>query len=208
MTLTPLIEMHITELLHFYPQRESRLKFTDKLKKSKKRSRLAYLVTFITVTYFLMTVIKGLYFWTDGSSFPLAQNINSGIKWLFAKTWIFPFSNLWEAIPAIPFEGRDILSFYKVLIPPIVVFFISALFITDHRVLKAKFYELKREIEKEIALREMRKDAGLETISDPASIDVVISNATNDDPAWHNTGWGKVVIGVAIAAVVTAIGLK
>ncbi len=200
--------MHITELLHFYPQRDSRLKFTDKLKKSKKRSRLAYLVTFITVTYFLMTVIKGLYFWTDGSSFPLAQSINSGIKWLFAKTWIFPFSNLWEAIPAIPFEGRDILSFYKVLIPPIVVFFISALFITDHRVLRAKFYELKRESEKEIALREMRKDAGLETITDSTSIDVVISNATNDDPAWHNTGWGKVVIGVAIAAVVTAIGLK
>ncbi|GAA0340832.1 hypothetical protein GCM10009092_01640 [Bowmanella denitrificans] len=184
------------------------MKFTDKLKKSKKRSRFAYLVAFIAVTYFLMTVIKGLYFWTDGSGISLAQNINSGIKWLFAKTWIFPISNLWEAIPAIPFEGRDILSFYKVLIPPIVVFFLSALFITDHRVLRAKFYELKTEIEKEIALREMRKDAGLETISESASIDVVISKATNDDPAWHNTGWGKVVIGVAIAAVVTAIGLK
>ncbi|OKY25573.1 hypothetical protein [Thalassotalea sp. PP2-459] len=184
------------------------MKFTDKLKKSKKRSRFAYLVAFIAVTYFLMTVIKGLYIWTDGSGFPLAQNINSGIKWLFAKTWIFPISNLWKTIPAIPFEGRDILSFYKVLIPPTVVFFLSALFISDHRVLRSKFYELKTEIEKEIALRELRKDAGLETINEAASIDVVISNATNDDPAWHNTGWGKVVIGVAIAAIVAAIGLK
>ena len=122
--------------------------------------------------------------------------------------WVFPISNLWEMIPAIPFEGRDIVSFYKVIIPPAGVFIIYALFISDYRALRAKFYELKAEIEKEIALREMRKDAGIETLSESSSIDVVISNATNDDPAWHNTGWGKIVIGVCIAATVTAIGLK
>jgi hypothetical protein len=116
--------------------------------------------------------------------------------------------NLWEAIPAIPFEGRDIIEFYKVIIPPAVVFGICTLFIIDHRALRAKFYELKADIEKEIALREMRKDAGLETVSESATIDIAISNATNDDPAWHNTGWGKIIIGVAIALVVTAIGLK
>lgn len=184
------------------------MKFTDKLKKSKKRSRLAYIVAFLAIAYFLMTGIKGVYFWTDGSSFPLAEAINSGIKWLFAKTWVFPISNLWEAIPAIPFEGRDILSFYKVIIPPAVVFGLCALFIIDYRILRSKFYELKAEIEKELALREMRKDAGLETLNESASIDVVISNVTNNDPSWHNTGWGKVIIGVAIAAVVAAIGLK
>lgn len=184
------------------------MKFTDKLKKSKRRSRLAYIVAFLTIAYFLMTGVKGVYFWTDGSSFPFAQIVNSSIKWLFAITWVFPISNLWEAIPAIPFEGGDILSFYKVIVPPAVVFFICALFIADCRALRSKFYELKSEIEKEIALREMRKDAGLETLSESASIDVVISNATNNDPAWHNTGWGKVMIGVAIAAVVAAIGLK
>jgi hypothetical protein len=54
----------------------------------------------------------------------------------------------------------------------------------------------------------MRKDAGLETLSESATIDIAISNATNNDPAWHNTGWGKIIIGVAIALVITAIGLK
>jgi hypothetical protein len=184
------------------------LKFTDKLEKSKKRSRLAYMVIFLAIAYFLMAVVKGVYFWTDGSYFPLAQNVNSGIKWLFAKTWVFPISELWKTIPAIPFEGRDILSLYKVIIPPGVVFLICGLFITDHRILRSKFYELKTEIEKELALREMRKDAGLETLSESASIDIVISKATNNDPSWHNTYWGKVIIGVAIAAVVSAIGLK
>lgn len=184
------------------------MKFIDKLKKSKKRSRVAYLIALLAVIYFLMTVIKGVYYWTDGSSLALAQNINEGIKWIFAKTWVFPLRNLWEAIPEVPFEGRDIIEFYKVITPPVVVFGICTLFIIDHRVLRAKFYGLKADIEKEIALREMRKDAGLETLSESATIDIAISNATNDDPAWHNTGWGKIIIGVAIALAVTAIGLK
>ena len=184
------------------------MKFTDKLKLSRKRSRVAYLIALLVIVYFLMTAIKGVYFWTDGSSFSLAQNINEGIKWIFTKTWVFPLSNLWETIPAIPFEGRDIVEFYKVIVPPAVVFGICALFITDHRALRAKFFELKADIEKEIALREMRKDAGLETLSESATIDIAISNATNNDPAWHNTGWGKIIIGVAIALIVTAIGLK
>ncbi|OOE87632.1 hypothetical protein [Salinivibrio sharmensis] len=168
----------------------------------------AYLVALLAVIYLLIAGIKGVYFWTDGSSFLLAKNINDGSRWVIEKTWFFPLRNFWEAIPAIPFEGRDIIEFYKVIIPPVVVFGICALFITDHRMLREKFYELKADIEKEIALREMRKDAGIETLSESATIDIAISNATNNDPAWHNTGWGKIIIGVAIALVVTAIGLK
>ena len=184
------------------------MKFTDKIKKSKKRSRLACLIALLSAIYFLMTGIKGIYFWTYGSSLPFVQNINEGIKWIFAITWFFPLKNIWEAIPAMPFEGRDIMEFYKVVIPPAVVFGICTLFITDYRVLREKFNELKADIEKEIALREMRKDAGLETLSEPATIDISIINATNNDPSWHNTGWGKIIIGVAIALVVTAFGLK
>ncbi|TBW48970.1 hypothetical protein EZI54_20365 [Marinobacter halodurans] len=184
------------------------MKFTDKLRKSSKRSRVAYLIALLAVVYFLMTVIKGMYFLTDGSNFPLALHINEGIKWIFEKTWVFPLRNLWEILPAAPFETKSIIDFYKVITPPVVVVGICALFIADHRMLREKFHELKSDIEKEIALREMRKDAGLETLSESATIDIAISNATNDDPAWHNTGWGKIVIGVAIALVVTAIGLK
>lgn len=54
----------------------------------------------------------------------------------------------------------------------------------------------------------MRKEAGLETAAENATVDVVISNATNNDPAWHDTWWGRVFIGVAIALVVAAVGIK
>jgi len=100
------------------------------------------------------------------------------------------------------------LEFYKVIVPPMVIIGICALFISDHRALRAKFYELKSEIEKEINLREMRKEAGLETVAENATVDVVISNATNNDPAWHETWWGRVFIGVAIALIVAAFGIK
>lgn len=155
-----------------------------------------------------MTGIKGVYFWTDGSEFHVAQNIHAGVKWLMSKTWIYPISGLWESIPAIPFESRDILEFYKIITPPAVVFLICALFISDHRSLRAKFYEFKAEVEKEIALREIRKEAGLETVSETVTVDVVISNAINNDPAWYDTWWGRVCIGVAIALIVAAFGFK
>ncbi|MCU7918982.1 MAG: hypothetical protein KZQ95_11570 [Candidatus Thiodiazotropha sp. (ex Epidulcina cf. delphinae)] len=184
------------------------MKFKEKLRRSSKRARVAYVVALLAMIYFFMTVIKGVYFWTDGSDFALAQKINYGIAWLFEKTWIFPLSTLWELIPAILFEGRDIFAFYKVIVPPGVVFGICMLFVADFRVLRAKFHELKVEIEKEVALREMRKDAGLETAPESVSVDVLISNATNDDPAWHNTWWGQIIIGIAIALVVAAIGLQ
>ncbi len=186
----------------------SELNIKEKLKMTSRRSLASWSVGFFTVAYFLMTLVKGLYLWTDGSEINIVQSIHSGVSWLVTATWVFPISSLWQSVPAVPFEGRDVLSFYKVIVPPAIVFGICALFISDHRSLKAKFYELKAEIEREIALREMRKEAGLETAAENATVDVVISNATNNDPAWHDTWWGRVFIGVAIALVVAAVGIK
>jgi len=184
------------------------LKLKDKLKKTGRRSRLSYLFSLLAVIYFLMTVVKGIYIWTAGSGFSLAQSVHAGMKWLIETTWVFGVSDLWKSIAAVPFEGRDTLGLYKVIIPPAVVFFICALFISDHRSLRSKYYELKAEVEKEIALRDMRKDAGIDTVAESATVDVVISNATNSDPAWHDTWWGRVSIGVAIALIVAAFGIK
>ncbi|MDV6318709.1 hypothetical protein [Chromohalobacter sp. HP20-39] len=184
------------------------MKIKEKLKKTRRRSLLSYLVAFLAVIYFLMTVFKGLYFWTDESSFSLALSIKSAMSWVMNMTWVFPISSLWQSIPAVPFEGRGILDLYKVIVPPVVIIGICALFISDHIALRARFYELKSELEKEINLREMRKEAGLETVAENATVDVVISNATNSDPAWHETWWGRVFIGVAIALIVAAFGIK
>lgn len=155
-----------------------------------------------------MTCIKGLYIWTDQSQIGVLQNIHAGMLWIIEHSYIFPIHIFWNEIPYIPFEGNDMLQFYKAIIQPAAVFTICALFISDHRSLKAKFNELKAEIEKEIALRDMRKEAGIETVSENATVDIVISSAVNTDPSWHDTWWGKVVIGVAIALVVAAFGLK
>lgn len=54
----------------------------------------------------------------------------------------------------------------------------------------------------------MRKEAGLETVAENATVDVVISNATNNDPSWHETWWGLIFIGVAVALIVAAFGVK
>ncbi len=187
---------------------EFKLKLKEKLKKTGRRSKLSYLVALLAALYFLMTVVKGVYLWTDGSEFHLAQNIHAGMKLLIETTWVFGISELWKSIAAVPFEGKDILGFYKVIIPPAIVVFICALFIYDHRSLKSKYYELKAEIEKEIALRDMRREAGIDTVAESATVDVVISNATNTDPAWHDTWWGRVSIGVAIALIVAVFGIK
>ncbi len=85
---------------------------------------------------------------------------------------------------------------------------ICAFFISDYRKIKLKYLELKEQIEKEIALREMRKEAGIESIPENASIDIIIDNANNDDPAWHSTVWGQIFIGVAVAAIGAAIGIN
>lgn len=155
-----------------------------------------------------MTIVKGLYLWVGGSNASIALSIHYAMSWVINSTWIFPISSLWQSIPAVPFEGGSVLEFYKVIVPPMVVIGICALFISDHMMLRDKFYELKSEIEKEINLREMRKEAGLETVAENATVDVVISNATNNDPSWHETWWGLIFIGVAVALIVAAFGVK
>ncbi len=184
------------------------MKFKEKLKKTGVRSKVAYIVAFIAIIYILMAAIKGLHLLTEETKFPLGAAIHYGTQWLLNHTWFFPVNYIWQKIPYIPFEGRDFLGFYKVIIPPMVIILICALFIYDHKHLKAKYYELKSQIEKEIALRDMRKEAGLENVSETATVDIVISNATNNDPAWNNTGWGQIAIGVAIALLVAAFGLN
>lgn len=184
------------------------MKIKDKLKKTGGYAKFALIIGLLAVTYFLMVTVKGLYLWSYGSEFALLKIIHIGAAAIIQYTSIPLISWVWSNIPYISFEGGHILDFYAVVIPPAVVIAICAFFIADHRALKGKFRELKAEIEREVALREMRKDAGIETVPESATVDVVISNATNDDPAWHETWWGRIAIGVATVLVATAIGLK
>ena len=74
--------------------------------------------------------------------------------------------------------------------------------------MKVEYAGLKDEIEKEVTLRDMRKDAGIHTVSESATIDVIINNATNSDPLWHNTWWGKIILAISIALLLVALGFK
>ena len=184
------------------------MKFAEKLKKTRRRAAISYIVAILAIVYFLMILIKGIYFASADSSYSFINNINDLCLYVINGTYFWPFNGLWEKIAYIDLGQRDPVLFYKVMIPPLTVFMICSFFINDHRALKRKYYELRREIEKEVALRDMRKDAGIESVSENATVDVVVSNATNNDPAWHNTWWGKICIGLAIVLITTAIGLK
>lgn len=185
------------------------MKIKDKLKKRGRNAGFAFIIGLLAAIYLLMVTIKGFYLWSYGSDFAVLKAIHHGVaSFIQSTSSLPPVSWLWNNIPYISFEGGDILGFYAVIMPPAVVIFICAFFIADHRAMKDKFRELKAEIEREIALREMRKEAGIETVPESATVDVVISNATNDDPAWHETWWGRIAIGVATVLVATAIGLK
>lgn len=133
------------------------MKLKEKLKKTRRRSLLSYLVIFLVVVYFLMTIVKGLYLWVGGSNASIALSIHYAMSWVINSTWIFPISSLWQSIPAVSFEGGRVLEFYKVIVPPMVVIGICALFISDHMMLRDKFYELKSEIEKEINSRDEKR---------------------------------------------------
>ena len=184
------------------------MKLKDKLKRTSRNSKISILVALLSVLYFCMITIKGIHYFSDGSSNNLALKIHYGTTWIIQNTYFPPLDYLWNKIPSIPFEGKNILAFYKVIIPPAVVFLICSFFINDHRSLKTKFHELKAEVEKEIALKDLRRDAGINTVPENATVDVVISNATNSDPSWHDTWWGRIAIGLAIVLVATALGLK
>lgn len=155
-----------------------------------------------------MIFVKGLFLATDGSAFILSSLINSGLASIISATYIYPVSLIWEWLPELTLTTSSIIPFYKVILPPITIFIICALFITDYRNLKAKFHKLKAEIQDEIDKRELRKEAGLETVVETGSVDVYISGIQNNDPAWHNKPLGKVVMAVIIALVLVALGLN
>ncbi|HDZ55056.1 MAG TPA: hypothetical protein ENI17_16210 [Pseudomonas xinjiangensis] len=184
------------------------MKLKQKMKNTGRNSRIAYLMTLLTLGYLLMTSVKGAYFQTSESSYSLVQNIHIMMGWAITHSYFFPINLIWNNIPAIPFDGQNLFLFFKIIAPPIAVLFVCALFIVEHRLLKEKFQDLRHEIKREIALRDMRKDAGIESIPESATVDVIISNATTKDPSWHDTWWGRVGIGVTVAIVVAAIGIK
>lgn len=184
------------------------MKLKDKLKITGRRARIAYVAIIFVLLYFLMTVVKGAYIAFDDSSIAFVQNIYSYSKWVIEQTFIFPINFIWKNIPAMPYQGDNLVVFYKVLVPPTLLFTLCMFFISDNKALKLKYKELKAQVEKDIALRDMRKEAGLETLPESATVDVLIRNATNEDPAWHETWWGKVFIGVGIALIVAAIGIN
>ncbi|MCR9024710.1 hypothetical protein NW939_08775 [Aeromonas caviae] len=189
-------------------QRIQELKLTEKLKKTGIRSKISYLIALMAIFYFSMTLLKGGYLATSDSQFRPVQTIHMLIESVIQKTWIYPLSEVWKLIPYFDFEDRELLNTFRVVTPPTIVLLICSLFIAEHRTLKIKYYNLRSEIEKEIALREMRKDAGLEITENKTSVDIMINNAINNDPSWSEKWWGQVIIGVIIAIVVALIGLN
>jgi hypothetical protein len=184
------------------------MKLKDKLKKTGRNSAIAKFIIFLVIIYLFIAMIKGLYFLTNDSSYSFVSNINLGLEWLIEKSYIFPLSIAWDKIPEISLEAGNILEIYKIITPPVVVIILCAFFIKDHLLVKAEFDDLKAEIKKEKALRDMRKDEGLEIISENNTLDVVINNATNSDPSWHEKWWGKIAIGLAIMLIATVVGLR
>ncbi|UWZ98601.1 hypothetical protein [Vibrio splendidus] len=185
------------------------MKLRDKLRKTSRKAMVARFCILLAIIYLLMVLIKTVYFASKGADFSLFQHLHLLASQAISISYVFPVDLAWENAKYIPFEGKpDVIEMYSVLAIPFVVIMVSAFFIGDHKALISKYYELRGQIQKEIDLREMRKDPGIETVPENASVDIVIDSAKNDDPAWHNTGWGKILIGVFIAAIVAAIGLK
>jgi len=184
------------------------MKFQDKLKKTRRNAMIAGIVAVFTAIYFLVSASKGLYFWTMDSRFTLIKSINSGLHWFIEKTYVFPISFAWDKIPFIPFEDSDIISFYKVVAPPIIIWGVCCFFINNHRFLKRKYYQLKTKIENEMALRDMRKETELENVPKNVAIEILISNAIHSEKSWDNRWWGKIIIGIAVVLIAVALGLK
>ncbi|ARU57003.1 hypothetical protein OLMES_2959 [Oleiphilus messinensis] len=168
---------------------------------------IARIVLLLDIIYFLMSSIKGLYLATLDSIWKLVMLINDGLNTVIDWSYFFPIDIAWEKIPAMPLQGSHI-DLYSVMIPPILVAMFCAFFIHDYRALKIKFHEMKAEIEREIALKELREEAGLHPVPENATIDIYIDRLDNTDPAWYETGWGQVAIGVAITAICALIGLN
>ena len=184
------------------------MKIEEKLKKTSRNSIIARTVILMIMLYFLMIVVKSVYFLTEGNSLNPLTKINEIMRWIIENTYFTPLNFIWDKIPSTLIESGDPFLYYKVIVPPMAILFICIFFIDKHRSLKNKYQELKNEIEKEKILHDMRKDAGINTVSESATLDIIISDRINSNPSWHNTWWGKVVIGILIALILVGLGLK
>jgi len=184
------------------------LSIDEKLKKTRNRAFVSYIIASLAILYLIISSIKGIYWWTYGSEFWLTRDVHQGIDWFINATWELPLLNHgWEWIPAIPFSGASIFEFYQIIIPPVAVFFICTLFIADHRSLKENISELRADVEKELALMEICKEAGVEAVHGEVTIDSVIDKAMANYPIWHDTWRGKFFIVLMLSIVFLPIGL-
>ncbi|WP_341665133.1 hypothetical protein [Vibrio sp.] len=185
------------------------MKLKDKLRKTRRRAMVARVCILLAVIYLLMVFVKTVYLASKGVDFSFFQHIHLLSARAISITYVFPVDIVWESARYIRFEGKpDLIEMYSIFAIPSVFIIVSAFFISDHKALKSKYHELRAQIQEDIYLREMRKDADIEIVPENASVDIIIDSAKNDDPAWHNTGWGKILVGVFIAAIAAAIGLK
>lgn len=184
------------------------MKIKEKLKVTGRRSKIAMLITAMIMVYFVMFVLKMIFIETSNSGIVIVQNIHRLVNTVISFTYYPLTKPLWGWIPSVSFDDRDLIALYKPIVPGFAILTICMLFIRDHQELKQKFKQLRAEVEDEITRKQLRKDAGLMNVDETTTIDVIIDNKNNTDPAWHDTWWGKVIIGVVIALIAAAFGLS
>ena len=180
----------------------------ENLKKTKRNATIARIVIFVIMIYLLMIVVKGFYFVTEGENISILLKLNEIMKWIIESTYFPPFSFVWDKIPSMLSDSENPFLLYKIIIPPVVVMFICSLYINDHRRVKDTFRRLKNTVKEEKELHSLRKEAGIHTVSKSATVDININNVENSDVSWHNTWWGRIVIGLSIALIAVIVGIK
>ena len=201
---------HPISSIHSYVVKN--MKFIDKLKQTGRRACVAKFILLCSMIILLMKIVKSLYFLFGSFNFELANKTQVLIGDIIQYSYIFPIDNLWDIIDYPKLNElkslSDIISFYSSVGIPIIMMVVCTFFIKEHNRLKIKYLELKDTIEKDIALKEMKRAAGIDTVTENTTVDIIIKNVQNNDPSWHNTVFGQVIIGVAIAAIIATLGLK
>lgn len=188
------------------------MKISERLKKSRKRAYIARFLLLVSILYLSMIIIKTISFYSQETE--LFKNIHALMSQIINSTMNYGGSYLWDFIPILDFPTGlrlsidDLFDFYKTLIIPIIFIGICTFFNQDYSNIKSEYISLKNQIKNEKDLRELRKANGLEKLSDKDTIELVISNTNSELTAWHNTWWGKIVIGIAIAAIVVKLGMR
>ena len=188
--------------------RSYNLTIKENLKKTKRNATIARIVISVIMLYFLMMVVKGFYFMTDGENFGILFKLNKIMRWIIESTYFPPFNFVWDKIPLILSDSKNPFLFYKTIIPPGIVMFICSLYINDYRRVKDTYRRLENTVKEEKELHLLRQEVGMHTVSKTAIVDININNVKNSDISWHNTWWGKIVIGISTAIITVIIGLK